>query len=131
MPYLLDADWIINAARQRRHALETLQMLSVTDNIYVSLITLAEIYDSAYDSANPEAYINSYKTLLGKFQIADLTEAIISEFAEVRADLRRHGRLIPDFDILIGVTATHYNLTLLTFNIRHLDRIPNIRIYHP
>ena len=131
MAYLVDADWIINAATKRYRAHEILEELAPA-GILVSLTTLAEVYEAAYNSPNPQAYIDAYKRVFGQFQIANLNEDIIFRFAEVRALLRRQGRLIPDFDILLGVTAVHYDLTLLTFNIRHLDRIPGIRVYqHP
>jgi tRNA(fMet)-specific endonuclease VapC len=52
-------------------------------------------------------------------------------FAELRAFLRRRGGLISDFDIIIAATALHYDLTVLTFNVRHFQRIPDLRIYTP
>ena len=33
------------------------------------------------------------------------------------------GQIIADFDILIAATALHHDLTLLTRNTRHFDRI--------
>jgi predicted nucleic acid-binding protein len=32
---------------------------------------------------------------------------------------------------MVGATALHYDLTVLTYNVRHLERIPNLRIYSP
>jgi predicted nucleic acid-binding protein len=37
--------------------------------------------------------------------------------------------LIEDFDLVIAATALHYDLTLLTFNRRHFERIPDLRLY--
>lgn len=53
----------------------------------------------------------------------------MKRFAEIRALLRRRGNLIADFDLLLGATALHYNLTVLTNNVRDLKRIPDLRIY--
>ena len=55
----------------------------------------------------------------------------MERFAEIRALLRRRGEIISDFDIIIGATALHYDLTVLTFNLRHLQRIPELRVYQP
>jgi tRNA(fMet)-specific endonuclease VapC len=60
-----------------------------------------------------------------------LDDPIMESFAELRAFLRRRGLLIPDFDLLIGATALHYDLTLLTFNCRHFERMPGVRLYQP
>jgi predicted nucleic acid-binding protein len=55
----------------------------------------------------------------------------MEHFAETRALLRRRGELIADFDLLIAATALHHDLTLLTFNLRHFERIPELRLYQP
>jgi tRNA(fMet)-specific endonuclease VapC len=44
----------------------------------------------------------------------------------VRAELSRRGQLAPDLDLLIAATAMHYDLTLLTRNVRHFARIPGL-----
>ena len=36
--------------------------------------------------------------------------------------------LIDDFDLLIGATAIYNNLTLITENVKHLERIPHIKV---
>lgn len=45
-----------------------------------------------------------------------------------RARLRAMGTLIQDMDLLIGATALHHNLTLLTNNRRHFGRLPGLNI---
>lgn len=51
----------------------------------------------------------------------------ITIFAESKAELRKQGQLIDDFDILIGVTAVANKMTLVSENLKHLSRIPNIK----
>lgn len=51
-----------------------------------------------------------------------------TEFAMQKARLRKEGKLIDDFDLLIGCTAKVTQCTLVTENIKHLKRIENIRI---
>lgn len=43
-------------------------------------------------------------------------------------ELESEGKRIDDFDILIGSTAVKNNLVMVTDNIKHLERIPNIKI---
>jgi predicted nucleic acid-binding protein len=43
----------------------------------------------------------------------------------------RVGQIISDFDILLAATALHYDLTVLTRNTRHLNRISTLKIYRP
>jgi len=49
-------------------------------------------------------------------------------YAKEKARLRKAGKLIDDFDILIGVTAVSNNLILVTENEKHLSRISKVKI---
>jgi predicted nucleic acid-binding protein len=55
----------------------------------------------------------------------------MERFAYLRAELRRRGQLFPDLDLLIAATALQHDLTLLTRNVRHFNRIPDLRLYQP
>lgn len=50
MRYLLDTDWIINLLAGKEDAEEKIQRLDPED-IGISLVTVAEIYESAYHFA--------------------------------------------------------------------------------
>jgi tRNA(fMet)-specific endonuclease VapC len=63
--------------------------------------------------------------------VLPLEDPILEQFAELRAHLRRIGRPLPDFDLLIAATALHHDLTLLTFNRRHFERVPDLKLYRP
>ena len=72
-----------------------------------------------------------FRQFLSSYHLLNLSIPIMERFAELRAFLRRRGLLIPDFDLLIGATALHHELTLLTFNRGHFQRIPDLRLYQP
>jgi tRNA(fMet)-specific endonuclease VapC len=128
--YLLDSDWIIQALAERQPALHTLERLAGS-RIYVSYITVGEIYERAFDSINPQAHLVSFRQFLSPYRVVNLTDPIMERFAEVRSFLRRRGLLIPDFDLQIGATALHHDLTLLTFNRRDFQRTPDLKLYQP
>jgi predicted nucleic acid-binding protein len=54
MAYLLDSDWVIHALAGRSRALSVLERLS-SRHIGVSMITLAEVYQQAFEATNPDA----------------------------------------------------------------------------
>ena len=89
------------------------------------------MYQQAFESTNPDAYLTSFRKFIAPFRIIPVTEPIAERFAEIRALLTRRGEFILDFDILIAATALHYNLTVLTFNYRHFSRIPDLTLYQP
>ena len=47
-------------------------------------------------------------------------------FGKARGRLRAAGLMIGDCDLLIGATALRHNLTLLTNNRRHFERIDSL-----
>ncbi len=106
MSYILDADWIINALADKRNARTVIYRLA-PQGLTVSVITLGEIYEGAFKYAAPQAHLATFRQFLAPFRLIGVTDPIIERFAEIRADLRRQGELIPDFDILLAATALH------------------------
>lgn len=128
--YLLDADCSIEALGDRQPALATLDRLAGS-RIYVSFVTVGEIYERAFIYPNPQAHLVGFRQFLSSYRLLTLNDSIMERFAEVRAFLRRRGNLISDFDLLVGATALHHDLTVLTFNLRDFERIPDLKIYRP
>ena len=71
------------------------------------------------------------RQFLEAFPILSLNDAIMETFARIRVPLRRQGLLIPDLDMIIAATAIAYDLTLLSRNRRHFQRIPAPTLYQP
>ena len=59
MRYILDTDWIINLLAGKKDVAEYIQRFDPED-IGISLVTVAEIYESAFNYANPEAHISTF-----------------------------------------------------------------------
>ena len=130
MKYLVDADWLIDAAAGRSTAVRTLDRLS-GDGLAVSLVAVAEVYEGAFRTPQPEATLAEFREFLGDYAHLPLTDPIIERFARLRAALRRQGQLIPDMDLFIAATALEAELTLVTRNVRHFARIPELTLYLP
>jgi tRNA(fMet)-specific endonuclease VapC len=128
MDYLLDTSWIINVLAGRGDTAAYHRNLPL-DRIAVSFVSVGEMYEVAFAYANPEAHLVSFRQFLAPFTLLTLTDPIMEQFAETRAFLRRRGEIISDFDILIGATALHHKLTLLTYNTKHFARIPHLKLY--
>lgn len=58
--YLLDTDWIIQALAGREPALRTLEHLA-GGSVYISLISVGELYERAFVSTNPQAHIQTFR----------------------------------------------------------------------
>ena len=54
--------------------------------------------------------------------------AITRVYGNFKASLRTQGALLEDFDLVIASTASSLNLTLVTNNLDHFRRIPELRL---
>lgn len=60
--------------------------------------------------------------------ILPLTDQVVERAAALYGDLHRQGALLPDADLLIAATALEAQCTLVTNNLAHFQRIPNLVI---
>ena len=88
MRYLVDADWLIDAAIGRTRAQHTLERLS-DDGLAVSIIAVAEMYEGAFGTADPHATLAGLRDFLGDYAILPVTDPVVEHFARMRAALRQ------------------------------------------
>ncbi len=62
-------------------------------------------------------------TLKDKMEVIDLTEETMMLSGEIEAVLEKAGQTIGDFDVLIASTAIRHDITLVSGNTRHFQRI--------
>ena len=89
---------------------------------------LAELYEGVYYSRDPEKNEIVLDTFLSKFPVMEVDRDICQCFGRERGKLRKAGRLIGDFDLLIAATCLCRKLTLLTNNVGHFERIEGLRL---
>jgi len=49
-------------------------------------------------------------------------------YASEKARLQKEGKIIDDFELLIGVTAVSFDLVMVTNNTNHFNRIEKIKL---
>lgn len=116
--------WVIG----KSEAVRTLDSLSL-DGLAVSIIAVAEVYEGAFDGPDSGMKLADYREFLSVYALLLVTDPIAVRFARLWATLRRQGMLIPDMDLLIAATALENDLTLVTRNFRHFDRITGLKLY--
>ena len=127
MTYLIDTDWVIDHLNHIERVTRRLEELA-PEGLALSIISLAELYEGVYYSRDPEGDEHDLNDFLRGVTVLGIDEDICKTFGKERGRLRAAGMLIGDFDIMIAVTALHYNLTLLTNNRRHFERVTGLRI---
>ena len=122
--YILDTDtWIEYFHRHsgvEKHIAET-----PVSQIYASEVSIAELIYGAFHSKAVEKHLQEPKEIEETFTVLPLGDWM-RDYAEIRHALTRKGIVVGDFDILIGVTARQFGLTVVTRNIKHFSQMPEV-----
>jgi predicted nucleic acid-binding protein len=121
---------LIDAVKKRGAALGALTALG-NEMLAISAATYGELLDGALKAQDPSRQHEEIEVFLDAFKFLAPDRAIMRRFAAIRSVLRSHGRLIPDFDIVIAAAAIEHDLELITRNRKHFQRIPDLRFISP
>jgi tRNA(fMet)-specific endonuclease VapC len=126
--YLLDSDWVVDYLKGLAHAVDLVHRIA-SDGLAMSVITLAEVYEGIFYGRDPVREEQTLLQFLRGVTVLDVDAEVARRYAVVRGSLRQQGILIPQPDILIASTALQYDLPLVTRNLRHYQRIPDLKLY--
>ena len=126
MKYLIDSNICIHFLRRKYNILDKLEIIDIA-NCSISEITLAELVFGAEKSNNPKKNHQLIEQFVNKLTIIPIYDAI-PIYAIEKVRLQKLGKMISDFDLLIGCTAIVNDLIMVTENIKEFERIENIRI---
>jgi tRNA(fMet)-specific endonuclease VapC len=93
----------------------------------VSEITIAELKYGVEKSTYKEKNIKTLEAFQKKFGILPIFPSL-DVYAKEKARLKIKGKILDDFDLLIGATAIFNNLILVTKNVSDFDRLDGIII---
>lgn len=97
------------------------------ETISFSIITYYEIV-SGLRHRDADKQLSLFLEFAAQSTILPLTKEVADVAAEVYSDLRKRGQPIDDIDLLIAGTAIANQLTLITNNRKHFDRIDQLEI---
>lgn len=123
--YLLDTNVLIsmfkNKGRVRQHIMD-----AGIQNCFISEISIAELFYGAAKGGKRQN-MDDVTNVLQQFDVLPIFPNLKS-YGQIKASLECKGLRIDDFDILIGATTLQNKLVMVTANIGHLNRIPNLKI---
>lgn len=126
MSYLLDTNICIFLMKGRPGLSDRTKREPVL-NLFISEVTLAELKYGVAKSERPLANRAPLERFLLGVTVLPIREAL-DVFAFEKARLKRLGSPHSDFDLLIGATAIHHDLILVTNNTKHFQRLEGIRL---
>ena len=125
--YLLDTDTIIYSLKGHEAVQKNLST-HIDDPMSLSVISLMELYYGAYKSQKVTSNLSKIRILEKTFEIIPTGTEIAEIFGILKTDLEKSGNPLDDFDLIIAACAMTYNLTLVTNNYRHFERIDGLKL---
>jgi tRNA(fMet)-specific endonuclease VapC len=126
MSFVLDTDTCSAYLRGNR-AVEN-RFLQYTGGLWLSVVTLAEIYTWVYRGADPARRLDGLNRLLLDVQVLGVDDDIAHLYGRLDAALLDRGVVVATPDLLIAATALHHDFTVVTHNVRHFTPVPGLRV---
>ena len=123
---LIDTDICIELLRGNRQILE--KRLACSAEIAVAFMTVAELFYGAEKSQKRKENLGLVDRFLLSVRIMHTDSDIARKFGQLKAGFAQDGRMLPDADLLIAATALARDAILVTGNVKHFQRIGELKI---
>ena len=132
MAIILDADVIIRGEKGTFDLKAWLA--SRPDDVFeVAAITVAELWHGVERAgvSHKDRRRQYLQTVLAPLPIVPYTEQTAYEHARIWARLEAAGKMIGAYDLLLAATALERGSEVATFNRRHFDCVPGLKVIEP
>ena len=127
MRYLIDSNWVIDCLCVSSRHLRRVAELE-RDGVALSVIALAELRVGVHRVSEPVLAAQRMNAYISRFSLLPVDSETSEMFGREKARLLQQGNVIEDFDLMLAATAMRHDLTLLSDNRRHFERIAGLRI---
>jgi len=126
--YMLDTD-ICSYVMKRSHdpLLRRLQKVPVSD-VCVSVVTKSELLYGVEVSPRRQQDEAALNAFLNYVEVLDFPDNASSHYAQIRAQLKKSGKMIGADDLFIAAHARSLGLTLVTHNTQEFRRVNRLAI---
>jgi predicted nucleic acid-binding protein len=122
---LIDTSILIDHLRKKKKRKSQFYKIIGNYTIYVSTITLFELFAGGKDEQKKQDIENIIEYL----KILPFTKETAKKAGEIYLSLRSENKLIEAKDLFIAATALSHNLPLMTLNVKHFDRVAELKIF--
>lgn len=127
--YCFDTD-VVSALIRRQPPLRLVRRLAATPiaEQCTTAITVGELLFGVEKRENPRLAEVVREYVAGSVQVLPFDRRAAERYAPLRALLEREGRRLGEPDLRIASIALARDLTLVTGNVRHFERVPDLRV---
>lgn len=126
MSWLLDTNMVIFAIRNRPAAVRARLDAVSPEDVFVSSITVAELWYGAEKHAEPERRRGVFQAFLEPCSVLPFDRPAAERHGVLRHQLRHEP--IAERDLLISSIALATDLTVVTGNTREFRRVPGLKV---
>jgi tRNA(fMet)-specific endonuclease VapC len=108
---LLDTNIVISIFKDEKNIAKRIRALR---KVYIPVVVLGELYYGAFKSMRIEKNLNNISLLLDHISVLQTNEGTAKIYGEIKTQLKRKGKPIPENDIWVAAIARQFNLTLIT-----------------
>ena len=96
---------------------------------YTSAVVIGELFAGAYrEKVGGHHLTDIEERVLPSLSVIPYDAVVARVYGRLRAKLQDAGTPLAVPDLQIAATALHYDLELVTGNVRHFERVPGLRI---
>ena len=127
--YLLDTDILSNLMKQSPppNLLKCINSTPVR-NQFTSSVNLGELIYGARKRQSSRLWKRIEQQVTNQLQILPFDSEAASRYGEIRSELEYLGTPIGDADTMIAAIALSRRLIIVTGNVRHFSRVPNLTV---
>ena len=97
------------------------------ERVLLSSTIVGELYYGAFKSGRVESNVERVEVLIGRIPVLGCDRNTSKVYGQIKNQLRKKGRPLPENDIWIAAIARQYDLTLVSRD-RHFHEIENLKL---
>tara|TARA_R110000868_G_scaffold10639_3_gene51585 strand:- start:2553 stop:2957 length:405 start_codon:yes stop_codon:yes gene_type:complete len=126
--YLLDTDIIIYFLNNRHPHLSERILATDLDALHTSIINRSELYYGYFKAEKRKKHLQELDEFSALLPMLAFCESSSRIFAEQKAKLIKTGNILADMDLMIASIAMANDMTLVSNNTKHFNRLKNLRL---
>jgi len=119
--YCLDTNIIIEFLKGNKIIIDKINNLWQKDEIFITMISLCELYKGIYLSSKLEFELNILDEFLDSISVIDFNKESCKFFGEFFSKLQKIGKTTNEFDLMIASIVKSHNLILITKDKKHFE----------
>jgi tRNA(fMet)-specific endonuclease VapC len=125
---VLDTDILVSLLKGSPEATEKIRTLEESgEPLSTTIVTAYELLKGAQVSSKSEENLSKVRDSISSLQVLELSLVACEEASKIYKQLKENGKLIAEFDVIIGAITLSRDESLVTRD-RHFRSIKGIRI---